>query len=207
MKTKIQWFIIICCVFNFTAKTQNTEIKAGYFKKEELHVQKKRYLVHNNYITIGPGFDLSNIKNTVQQSIGMDLHVHVRTSQWLAGAFMSGENVGSTNYWQLHALYGYRKETPLFNFAAYAGPSWNSGVLTVVYQGNKSALFYNDWGAYAVVQAHKKLLYDIGLGFELYATLTKRQVISGLRVTAFFSNAYKGKQMNYNPNLRAKPRI
>jgi len=41
MKTKIQWFIIICCVFNFTAKTQNTEIKAGYFKKEELHVQKK----------------------------------------------------------------------------------------------------------------------------------------------------------------------
>jgi hypothetical protein len=207
MKINAYRIIIVFSVLSFAAKTQNTEIPAGFFKKEELHVQKKRYLLHNNYITVGPGYDVSNIKTTVQQSIGVDLHVHVRTSQWLAGAFMSGETFGSTNYLQLHALYGYRKETTLYNFAAYAGPSWNSGVLTITYQGSKSALLYNDWGAYMVIQAHKKLLYDIGFGLELFTTITKRQIVSGLRVTAFFSNAYKGKQMNYNPNLRAKPRL
>ena len=202
---KIALAALMGLLFVFVGWAQNPDIKNAYYRNEEIHFQKKRYLVHNNYVTAGPGFAWSGIQKDVQRTLSVDLHLHIRKTQWLSGAIMSGDGFGSTNYLQLHTLYGYRNENTLYNIGCYAGPSWNSGVQTRILNGSKYPYFYNDWGMFVTLQGHKKLWYDIGIGLELFLNYTARQSLAGIRVTAFFSNAFKGKQIPYNPNVRAQP--
>lgn len=176
-----------------------------YYRKEEILLYGKRYRIHNNYLSFGPGFISSTLRSTSQKGLGVDFNFHIRRQYFQVGALMSGETVGSNNHLQAHICYGYRKETKTSNLAFYAGPNYYSGVVTQsdpllgIYPS-----YYTGYGVYACAQGIYKLAFDIGIGGEVFAELSSRQNMFGFKLIAFFSGAYVGKKKNYNPNVRAE---
>ncbi len=176
-----------------------------YFRKEEIIVNSKRYRIHNNYLSFGPGFLYNSLQNQSQRAIGIDFQFHVRRQHFQFGLMMSGPNFSSNNDVEAKIGYGYRKETKSANLAAFAGANYYTGVLTV--QDSAGVIlpeFYSGIGGYACVQAVKKLAYDFGLGAELFAEVSGRRRIFGLKIIAFFSGAYRGPKKGYNPNVRSE---
>ena len=116
---------------------------------------------------------------------------------------MSGEGFNSNNNIGIHIGYGYRKETKKRNFAAFIGPSYHNGVLTV-----KDSLdhiqpdYYSGFGLYGSVQAVVKISYDFGFGAEVFSDVSAKQTMVGVRLIAFFSGAYMGPKKTVNPNVR-----
>lgn len=175
-----------------------------YFAKEELIFAKKRYRIHNNYLTIGPGLLSASSRSQLQKNIGVDFQFHVRLQHFQAGVLMSGDEFNSNNHLQGHVGYGIRKESQFRNFAFFAGPCFASGVLTRSDSTGKRPVFYQSFGAYISAQAVAKITYDFGLGFELFGEAIVDQSMIGLRVIAFFSSAYVGPKKNINPNVRSE---
>ena len=62
--------------------------------------------------------------------------------------------------------------------------------------------FYQGVGGYACVQIATKLVYDIGVGAELFGEFNYKQSLAGVRFFLFFSGAYRGVKRNYNPHVR-----
>lgn len=178
-----------------------------YYRKEEILLYGKRYRIHNNYLSFGPGFMSSTIRSTSQKGLGVDFNFHIRRQYFQAGALMSGETIGSNNHLQAHICYGYRKETKTSNLAFYAGPNYYSGVITQTDpQLGVYPTYYSGYGVYVCAQGIYKLAFDIGIGSEVFAELSSRQNMFGVKVIAFFSGAYVGKKKNYNPNVRTERR-
>jgi hypothetical protein len=183
----------------------NQNNKPKYFRNEEMIYNGKRYRVHNNYVTFGPGYLQSSIRNVSQKMIGIDLHFHIRTQHFQTGVMMSGETFGSNNNVQAHIAYGYRRETKTLNLAAYMGPSYLTGV--VPYNDPVYGIvpeFYTNYGIYTCIQGVTKFAFDFGIGVELFAEYSKKQTMFGFKLIAYFSGAYTGPKRNYNPNVRAE---
>ncbi len=64
--------------------------------------------------------------------------------------------------------------------------------------------FYQGVGVYAAAQAATKLVYDIGIGAELFVELNYKQNVIGIKLFLFFSGAYRGVKKNYNPHVRSE---
>jgi hypothetical protein len=174
-----------------------------YFRKEEIIVDGKRYRIHNNYLTFGPGFLSSSIRNNSQRSINIDFQFHIRRQHFQGGLMMCGESFGSNNNVQAHIGYGYRKENRGSNFAFFAGPTYFTGVEAIEDSilGTRPHI-YEGFGVYGCVQAVYKFTYDIGIGIEAYGEYATKQSLYGVRLIVFFSGAYVGQKRNYNPNVR-----
>lgn len=101
--------------------------------------------------------------------------------------------------------YGYRKESARYNVAFFGGPTFFYGVVGVPDTANTfKPEFYQGVGVYAAAQAATKLVYDIGIGAELFAELNYKQNVVGIKLFLFFSGAYKGVKKNYNPHVRSE---
>lgn len=176
-----------------------------YYRREEIIVSSKRYRIHNNYLSFGPGFLYNNLQKQSQRAIGIDFQFHVKRQHFQVGLMMSGPNFNSNNDVEAKIGYGYRKETRAVNLAAFAGANYYTGVLTVVDSaGDILPEFYSGIGGYACVQAVKKFAYDFGLGAELFAEVSGRRRMFGFKIIAFFSGAYRGPKKGYNPNVRSE---
>jgi hypothetical protein len=114
---------------------------------------------------------------------------------------MSGINFGDNNHVSAHVGYGYRREGNTYLIGGYIGPSYSYGV-----EGNVGtvATFYNSYGVYAAAHIISKFIFDMGVGAEVFADISTKQSIFGVKLVAFFSGAYKGLKRNYNPNVRAE---
>ncbi len=178
--------------------------KRPYVRKEEIIYFDKRYRLHNNYLSFGPGYLFSNARDNSQKSVGIDFHFHIRQQHFQAGLMMSGEGFNSNNNVGAHICYGIRKETKTKNFAAFIGPSYNNGVLTIrdSLKLPIAVKYYQGYGVYMCLQGVAKFTYDFGLGAEIFSELSSSQSILGIRVIAFFSGAYMGPKKTINPNVR-----
>lgn len=161
----------------------------------------KRYRIHNNYLTLGPGFLGSTIRNQSQKCIAIDFQFHIKTQQFQGGVMMSGNEFQSNNNIQLHVGYGYRRETKATNLAAFVGPTYFTGV-----EGDSStkALFYDGFGLYGCLQAVTKFSYDMGLGAEVFGEVNYKQKMFGFKIVLFFSGAYRGQRKNFNSNVHSE---
>lgn len=209
MKNKFL-IILIILTSSLQAQVETNTLKKGqpdYYKNEEIISYGKRYRIHNNYLTAGPGFLSSSLRQPIQKALGIDFQFHIKRQHFQIGGFMSGEDFGSNNNLQAHIGYGIRKENKNYNLAFFAGPSYITGVLTVVdtsIYGGIRPVFYSPFGIYACVQCVLKFKYDIGFGGELFAEYSDKQQLFGFKLIAFFSSAYVGPKRNYNPNVRSE---
>lgn len=176
--------------------------KPQYDKKEEIIFQNKRYRIHNNYLTFGRGLLASTIQLSGQAAYGADYHFHIRRHYMLAGALLSGESLFAANDAQLHVCYGIREEKNFTNVSLFGGPSLFTGVAGT--PGVTAAKVYTGVGVYACFEAVFKIRYDIGLGFDVFAELSAKRNMGGLKVILYFSGAYMGKKGNYNPHVRSE---
>ena len=176
-----------------------------YFAKEEIINNGKRYRIHNNYFTAGGGFFTSTKRSTTQKSFGMDLQFHIKKHRFQVGGFISGNEFLGANNLSTHLGYGWRKESTKYNFAFYTGIQYSYGVYGVADSDSTTKpIFYSVPGVYVSGQAIRKLIYDIGIGVELYSEINTTQYIGGIKFIVFFSDAYRGLKRNYNPNVRPK---
>jgi hypothetical protein len=180
--------------------------KLDYRRKEEIIYYGKRYRIHNNYLTVGAGFLNASIRDQSQKCGGADFVFHIREQHFQAGLIMSGEELLANNNLQTHLGYGYRYETQSLNLAAFAGPTWFTGVVpfTDPVTGNTRPDFYSGFGGYACLQAVNKFYYDFGLGLELFGDISYKQSTFGFKIILFFSSAYRGPKRNYNVNVRSE---
>jgi hypothetical protein len=180
--------------------------KPDYRRKEEIIYFGKRYRIHNNYFTFGPGFLNSSIREQSQKCAGADFVFHIREEHFQLGLLMSGEEFLSNNNVQVHFGYGLRKEKQTSNLGIFAGPTYFTGVtaFTDPVTGVTRPDFYNGYGFYVSMQGISKFYYDFGIGLELFADVNYKQTMYGFKVILFFSGAYRGVKRNYNPNVRAE---
>jgi hypothetical protein len=176
--------------------------KPKYDKKEEIIFDNKRYRLYNNYLTGGSGYLGSSIRTQVQKTVGVDYNFHIRRQYFQAGLMMSGEEFLSNNNVQLHACYGIREEKGFTNVCIFAGPSIFTGVEGT--PGLTAATYYKGLGAYFCFQAILKFKYDIGLGINVFAELSQKQNLGGLKFIFFFSGSYRGLKGNFNPHVRSE---
>lgn len=179
---------------------------SAYDRKEEILDNNKRYRIHNNYLTVGAGFGSSSLRFSEQAIIGLDFNFHIRRQYFQAGILMSGNKFLSNNNLAGHLCYGYRKETNKYNFAFYAGPSYNEGIIPPKIEGTDTiaAKLFQTFGLYASIQYVFKITYDIGFGGEAFAEFNKYQTFGGVKVILFFSGAYQGKAKVYNQHVKKK---
>jgi hypothetical protein len=182
----------------------NTEVKGSYDKKEEILFDNKRYRKYNNYLTGGAGYAGSTLRTQVQKVVGADFHFHIRKQYFMAGLLMSGEEFLSNNNVQFHACYGIREEKNLSNITIFAGPSVFTGVEGT--PGISAPTYYQGIGAYFCFEGIIKFKYDIGLGVDVFAELSPKQNLGGLKFIFFFSSAYRGLKGNYNPHVKSENR-
>ena len=180
------------------------EKKPKYDRKEEVLFDGKRYKKYNNYVTMGGGYLISNIRDDAQKNIGFDFQFHIRRQQFQTGLNMSGPEFLSNNNIQFHSGYGLRFEKNRSNLSVYGGLTYFYGVLTVSDTAGIIPIYYQGVGAYFSAQAITKFTYDIGGGLELFGEYSKKQKIIGLKFILFFSGAYRGAKKNFNPNVRSE---
>jgi hypothetical protein len=176
--------------------------KQDYFRKEEIIFDGKRYRIHNSYLSLGPGFLQSTLRTSTQRALGIDFQFPIRRSHFQLGVMMSGEGFSSNNNVQAHICYGLRRERTRTNLAAFAGPSYFTGVRSDAASG--LPVFYSGWGGYLCLQAVRKFTYDMGLGVELFGEISREQNVTGIKLIVFFSGSYRGPKKNFNPNVRSE---
>lgn len=190
----------------------------------------KRYRIHNNYLTFGGGFVGTTLRDASQKGAGADFNFRIKRKYFQLGVGMSGEAFLSNNNVQMHLGYGIRKETIKTNLAAFAGVSYNYGVIPVLDTAGTIPLYYNGAGIYVSAQAITKFSYDIGIGLELFGEFVPKQTlymksqkskpttfnrtylgnipenygVVGIRVILYFSGAYRGLKQKYNPHVRSE---
>jgi hypothetical protein len=194
----------------FSVVAQNKPVEQGkkpdYRRKEEILYTGKRYRLHNNYLTLGPGFSNSSMRAHSQKCIGVDFVFHIREQHFQGGLMMSGDEFLSNNNVEVHLGYGFRRERNTTNLAVFAGPVYFSGVtsFTDPVTGAMRPDFYDGYGIYGCIQGVSKFYYDFGLGLELFGSISYRQSMFGFKIIAYFSGAYRGPKRNFNPNVRAE---
>lgn len=202
MKKLLLIFFVLTAFSSFSQRDTSK-----YNRKDEVLDDDKRYAIHNNYLSFGPGVGASNIRNIEQYAIGIDFIFHIRRQHFQLGVLMSGDAFLSNNNLSGHAGYCYRIEDEFRNIAFFAGISQNKGQIPQSFAQNGDTIpqfFYRNTGAYLSASYVKKFAYDIGIGFELFADLNQTQQFVGGKVVFFFSGAYKGKGKLYNRYVKRR---
>lgn len=141
----------------------------------------------------------------MQHGVGVDFHWHIRRQYFQTGIAISGNEILGNNKSQIRLGYGYRKETAKYNIGFFGGTTLFYGVYGVPDTANTfHPEFFQGVGLYASAQATTKLLYDIGIGAELFAEWNYKERIIGFKFFLFFSGAYKGLKKNYNTHVRSE---
>lgn len=213
MKNRIFYSVIFCCALVYAYAQSDTvrqspavpqtekNAKLKYYRQEEILFEGKRYRLYNNYVTLGPVLAASSIRTSSQKGIGVDFNWHIRRQYFQTGFMMSGLNFGDNNHVSGHLTAGVRKERNFYNLAAFIGPCYSYGVEGDITTGPK---YYSSFGAYISAQYAVKLSYDVGIGIEAFSEVSYKQFLTGVKIIAFFSGAYRGPKRNYNPNVRAE---
>lgn len=202
MKNLLVIFLLICSLKG--AAQRDT---SKYNRKDELLHDEKRYAIHNNYLTAGPGLASSNIRNYEQKVIGIDFTFHIRRQHFQAGVLMSGDEFLGNNNLSGHFGYCYRIENEKRNIAFFGGISQNKGAIPkhINESGDTIPIFYyRNTGVYLSASYIKKFTYDIGIGIELFADLNQTQQMVGGKVIMFFSGAYRGKEKLFNRYVKRR---
>jgi hypothetical protein len=161
-----------------------------YNAKKEVIVDGKRFRVYNNYLDIGAGEGLNTALPATQFILNVDFHFHIRKNYFQLGTFLSGDRFLSFNNYSAHLAYGRRWETLTHNIFVCAGPSYSWGYPLV--NGNYSSAIYTIYGGYIEGEYIYKLAYDLGVGGSAFLDFNALQSVYGLRLTIFFSSAYRG---------------
>ncbi len=196
-------FVIILLTFCFChGKAQKDTLP--YNRKKEIVYDDKRYRVYNTYLTFGVGKAYSDIRKKDQNCLNVDMQFHLTKQYFQVGFFMSGDELLKNTNASGHVCYGYRYEKELFNFAAFAGPSYSYFVTAVQ---DTSGLFkvtrHTTLGGYVCVQSIYKIKYDVGIGLELFADISSEQKMAGARIICFFSGAYRGVKKGFKTKKKA----
>jgi hypothetical protein len=197
--------LILLKVFPVFAQEKHKGLNSGYDRREEILYEGKRYRINNNYLTLGGGMLVSNIRDNDQKVLGADFTFHIKRAHFQTGLMMSGQQFLSNNNVQGHLCYGFRKETERFNLAAFGGISLFTGVRGVKDSaGAVVPMYYEGAGLYFSAQAITKFAYDMGAGLEMFGDLGHYQSTVGVKLILFFSGAYRGLKQKYNPYVRAE---
>jgi hypothetical protein len=155
-------------------------------------LKNNKFSYYNSWINLGAGGANNFTQYGRQFTLGADFNFHIRAEYLQLGLFFVGDKIGSYNNFNYHLGYGRRKETSNINFACFAGLAYSTGykkVNGVFSYGN----VYNNVSGYINLQFVKKITYDTGLGLSFFADYSAVQFISGIRLDAYLSGAYKGK--------------
>ncbi len=159
-------------------------------------INNNKFQYYNNWLTFGGGMQ-QNV--TYQRELGfvggVDFNFHIKHHYFQSGAMLTGESFGFYNNYQLHLGYGKRFEDKDYHFAAFIGVSYSSGdQVTPIDSIRNLHRSYSQPGLYIQGDIVKKITYDVGAGFSMFADWNKEQSILGLRFILYFSGTYKGKK-------------
>ncbi len=160
-------------------------------------INNNKFYYYNNWLTLGGG---------VQQNLsygkplgfvgGMDFNFHVKKNYFQAGGMLSGPKFSYYDNYSLHLCYGKRFEDKDYHFAAFLGLSYSTGNLITQIDTNKfSVRPFSKPGLFIEGEVVKKITYDVGAGFCLFADWNQAQSMAGLRFILYFSGSYNGKKV------------
>jgi hypothetical protein len=156
-------------------------------------INNKKLRYYNNWMTVGAGFQQNlTYKRKPGFTGGLDFNFHIKQQYFQLGIIIAGEKFGFYNNYEFHVGYGKRFEDKDIHFAGFAGISYSTGYAKVgdtVYTRP-----FKQPGIYAQLEAVKKVTYDVGIGFSLFADWNQEQAILGGRLIVYFSGAYRGKK-------------
>jgi len=164
-------------------------------------IDNKKFQFYNNWLTLGLGGQ-QNL--TYQRELGfaggLDFNFHIKHNYFQTGGLLSGGRYGSYTNYQLHLGYGKRFEDKDYQFAAFVGLSYSLGTrVTQIDSAKYDRKPYSQPGLYLQGEIVKKITYDVGAGFCMFADWNQEQSMIGLRFILYFSGAYMGKKnKNYS---------
>ena len=170
----------------------NTEATKKGERDLERNIQGDRFRIYNNYVSLGAGIAQTfsaPTKRSIPFSINYNFGIR---KQYFQIGYMRSEPppVLWGNYTEnflndLHLAYSIRRETKALNIAYIGGISYAWGL-------SKNTP-YRSVGLYAEGQAIRKIAYDLGVGFSIFAAYNPTFPCAGLRLDFFFSSSYQGK--------------
>jgi len=171
-------------------------------RKDEILYQGKRYAIHNNFLLLGLGYNFSTLhKNPeIQSTYGLQFVFHIRRQHFHAGLLVAGRTFQNTLHTAVFAGYGYRKEHLKYNWGVFTGPSYNFGILPPEFTATDTipASLYDKPGWHVSAHYIRKILFDIGIGAEVFFNWDVHQSMGGVRLVLFFSGSYRGKENRVN---------
>ena len=159
----------------------------------EFVMDNKKFKYYNKWFTIGAGVQQNlTYKRDLGFAGGADFNFHIKRNYFQIGMDITGESTTVLTNYEFHIGYGVRYEDKDVHFSAFIGPSFSTG-----YAKEFDTIYirpYNQFGMYAQVEAVKKIAYDVGIGFSLFADWNQEQSIIGFRGILYFSGSYRGKK-------------
>jgi hypothetical protein len=179
--------------FSTRVKAQDTvKYKVVENFKREIIIENKRYRVYDNWVNVGIGGAYHSENPKTQLVLGIDFNFHIKKPYFQAGFFISGDDFGGWNNYQLHMGYiPFRRNNEKRQQAISACISYSRNY-TYAYPGHYFSRANDDVGVYLTYQFICKLDYSTGFGLMVFADINKRNIITGIRVEGFLSGGYKG---------------
>lgn len=174
----------------------NPEDTMGFHLPEELILGNSKYKTKHRFLLMGVGISGNGLKRT-DGNFGIDYHLPIKGNYYQLGLMRSKELKGlfPANYqrifYDLHFSMGKKIESVKMTYMALAGPSLITG------RNYSNASAYTTIGIHCQLQAIYKPYFDVGTGLCLYGNLNSKYSSVGIRISFFFSNAYKGKLNEY----------
>lgn len=159
-------------------------------------IDNKKFQYYNNWLTGGAGWQQNlTYKRELGFAGGIDFNFHFKHNYFQSGVMVSGLRLSSYNNYQLHLGYGKRFEDKDYQFSAFIGASYSIGTQVTQIDSIKYVRKnYSQPGIYLQGEIVKKITYDVGAGFSMFADWNKEQSMIGLRIILYFSGAYIGKK-------------
>ena len=174
----------------------NPEDTLGFHLPEELILGNSKYKTKHHFLLLGVGFSGNGLKK-LDGNFGLDYQVNIKNVYYQMGLMRSKELKGlfPTDYqrifYDFHLSIGKKLESVKMTYMAVAGPSLIAG------RNHSIDPAYTSVGIQCQLQAIYKPFFDVGTGVCLYGNLNSKYSSLGLRLSIFFSNAYKGKVNEY----------
>jgi hypothetical protein len=191
--TKLLGCVGLLLALHLQSRAQlNTEATKKGERDLERNIQGDRFRIYNNYVSFGAGIAQTFAAPTKRSiPFAFNYNFGIR-KQFFQIGYMRSEPppVLWGNYTEnflndLHVAYSIRRETKALNIAYIGGLSYAWGL-------SKNTP-YSSPGLYVEGQAIRKVAYDLGIGFAIFASYNPKFSCAGLRLEFFFSSAYKGK--------------
>lgn len=174
----------------------NPEDTLGFHLPEELILGNAKYKTKHSYFLAGAGISGNGLKR-LDGNFGIDYHFNIKGHYYQLGIMRSKELHGlfpvyyDRILFDFHASFGKKLESVKTTYMALIGPS------VIIGTNNPKENSYTTAGIQGQVQAIYKVFFDVGTGICLYGNLNPKYSSAGIRLSFFFSNAYKGKVNEY----------